>query len=131
MHFCIRDPNPTRAEPCLSAGFVFSPVGAPKTQKNPKPERNLKKLKTRKKQKNQKETRKNLKETHLQNPTGTRTRLKTQRVRVPNFTHGFRCQIQPDYIFSRVGFSVDPTRTIGIPSAYLPWKYVSLAACLG
>jgi hypothetical protein len=116
VHFCTHDPNPnlTDAEPGLGADFVFHPRVHPKLERNPKPEE---KLKTQKKP--EKTPERNPKETHLQNPTGTQTRPETQRVRVPNFIHGFGfgCQIQPDYIFSRVRFSVDLTQTrpIAIP----------------
>jgi hypothetical protein len=130
VHFCTRDPNPTHAKLGLDAGFIFHPWVHPKQEKKPetrkkpearkKPENPLKKLKTPK-------TPKNLKETHLQNPTGTQIRPKTRRVwvRVPNFTRGFGCQIQPDYIFLRVGCSVDPTQTR--PVAISSHRYDSAA----
>jgi hypothetical protein len=80
VHFCTCDPNPTRTEQGLDADFIFHPWVYQKPKKNSKLKRNLK---------NPKETQKPPKETHLQNPTGTRTRPKTRRVRVPNFTPGF------------------------------------------
>jgi hypothetical protein len=91
VHFYTRDPNPkpTRAEPSLGAGFVFHPpTGAPETRKKPKkPERN---------QFIKPDGHPNL----TQNPMG----------RVPNFTRGFGCQIQPGYIFfaDRVFSQPDP-----------------------
>jgi hypothetical protein len=73
-------PNPTRAEPGMGAGFIFHP------QVYLKPERN-KKTETRKKSENpRKKPEKPPKATHLQNPTGTRTRPKTRQVRVSNST---------------------------------------------
>jgi hypothetical protein len=76
-----------------------------KTLKNSKPERNPKNPR--------KKLEKNLKEIHLQNSMGTRTRPETRWIQMTNFTHEFRfrCQIQPDYIFSRVRFSINPIRT--------------------
>jgi hypothetical protein len=47
----MHDPNPTRVESDLGAGFIFHPWIHPKPEKNPKLERKLKnpkKLKTRK-----------------------------------------------------------------------------------
>jgi hypothetical protein len=52
--FCTRDPNPTRAELGLGAGFVFHPRVHLKPETPPKIERNLKPEKIR----NLKETRK-------------------------------------------------------------------------
>jgi hypothetical protein len=48
---------------------------------------------------------------HLQNPTNPRRALETRWVWVSNFTREcrFECQIQPNYIFSQVWFSVDQT----------------------
>jgi hypothetical protein len=85
-------------------------MGAPKTKKpeiRKKPETRKKHEKTR----NPKETRKNPIYKTQQAP-------ETRRVQVPNFTRRFRCQIQPNYIFSRVRFSVNPTwtRPVAIPS---------------
>jgi hypothetical protein len=89
VYFCIHDLNlnPTRAKPGLGAGFVFHPRVHPdpkkseiqkKPEKNPKPERNPKKLETQKKP--GRNMKKNLKETHLQNPMDTRTRPETRRI---------------------------------------------------
>jgi hypothetical protein len=88
VHFFTRrlNLNPTRTELGLGAGFIFHPWVHLKPEKNPKPEKNMK----------------NSKKTNLQNSTGTRP--ETRQVQVPNFTRGFRCQIQHDYIFSRGGF---------------------------
>jgi hypothetical protein len=82
VHFSTRrlNLNPTRTELGLGAGFIFHPWV------HLKPEKNMK----------------NLKETNLQNSTDTRP--ETRQVQVPNFTRGFGCQIQHDYIFSRGGF---------------------------
>jgi hypothetical protein len=67
VYFYTRDLNLnlTHAEPGLGAVFVFHPWVHPKPKTRKKPEKNLK------------ETRKPPKETHLQNPTGTRTQPKT------------------------------------------------------
>jgi hypothetical protein len=101
VHFCTRDPNPTRAELGLGAGFVFHLRVHPKPEKNLKPERNLKNLKPKKNSKPER----NSKEIHLQNPTGTRTRLETRRVRVSNSTrlHFFAGRIfgRPDLNLTR------------------------------
>jgi hypothetical protein len=71
MHFCTRDPNPnpTRTELGLGAGYFFHPWVHPKQKKN----------ETRKKPETQKNSKPENppKETHLQNPMGTRTRLET------------------------------------------------------
>jgi hypothetical protein len=129
--------NPRRTG--FGCGFYFSPVGAPETRKN----RNLKETwkKTRKKQKNPRNPKK-LEKT--QNPKQTRKipernpkkpeKLRKKHIYKTRRTHepclkydGFGCQISP----AGSGVKFNPTRTIDIPSAYLPWKYVSLAACLG
>jgi hypothetical protein len=97
MHFCIRDPNPTRAEPCFSAGFVFSPVGAPKTQKKPetrkKPEKTQNPKETKKPERNPKKPERNpftKPDGHpnlTRNPTGSGSGAKFHpRVRVSNST---------------------------------------------
>jgi hypothetical protein len=79
-----------------------------KTWKNSKPERKIKK------------TQKKPEKIWKKQIYKTRCAPETQRVQMLNFTHGFRfeCQIQLNYIFSRVGFSVDLTRTwpITIPT---------------
>jgi hypothetical protein len=54
VHFCTRDPNLTRAEPGLGAGFIFHPRVHLKPENPPKIERNLKPEKIR----NLEETRK-------------------------------------------------------------------------
>jgi hypothetical protein len=75
VHFCSHDLNLTRAEPGLDAGFVFYLWVHSKPEKkletrNPKKTQNLKKPK--------KKPKKTLKETHLQNPTGTSTQPNTR-----------------------------------------------------
>jgi hypothetical protein len=73
MYFYTRDlnPNPTRVEPGLDAGFIFHLRVHVKLETKLKPEKNPKKPQNPKKTRNPKETQKNPKETYLQNPTGT------------------------------------------------------------
>jgi hypothetical protein len=97
------EPDPHRTR--FGCGFHFSPVGAPETRK---------KLKTQKKPEKPERNPKPPKETHLQNPTGTRTRPKTRRVRVPNFTPGFGFDVKfnPTTFFTgRIFDQPDPNLT--------------------
>jgi outer membrane biosynthesis protein TonB len=87
------NPNPTRVESGLGAGFIFHPQVHLKPEEKPK--RNPKKHETQKKpeknskpEKTRKKPKKILKETHLQNPTGTEPDPKPDRF-------GFGCQISP------------------------------------
>jgi hypothetical protein len=90
VHFFYTcDSNLTRSEPGLGAGFIFHPQVHPKPQKIRNPE-----------EKNRKEIKKTQKEPIY------KTRLAPE---PDTKADGFRCQIQPDYIFSWVGFSVNPT----------------------
>jgi hypothetical protein len=112
------EPDPRRIK--FGCGFYFLSVGASETQKNLTPKRKKirtpketwKKLKTRKKpEKIPKETQKPWKKPIY------KTRWALEPDPKPD---GFRfgCQIQPDYIFSRVRFLVDSTRIwpVVIPS---------------
>jgi hypothetical protein len=114
MGWPIPDPHRTG----FGCGFCFPPAGAPEINKKiwKGPENNLKPKKTMKgtriKHEKKPDENKNKKNTFT-NPTGTWTRPETRRVlvQVPVFTRrcGFRCQIQPDFIFLRVRFSINPT----------------------
>jgi hypothetical protein len=73
--FLYRNLNPIRVELGLDEDFVFHPWVHLETQKTSKSKRNLKK--TRNLKKIEPPLKKTSKETHLQNPTGSRTRSKT------------------------------------------------------
>jgi hypothetical protein len=110
VYFCTHDLNPnlTRVEPNLGVSFVFHLWVHLKPEKNLKLERNPKKLEKNSKPERNKKT---MKETHLQNPTGTRThRNPTGSGSGAKFHLRVRVSIQSDYIFSRIRFLINPTR---------------------
>jgi hypothetical protein len=99
----------------FGCGFRFSLAGAPETRKNPETR------KTPEKNSKPKRNKKTPKETHLQNPTGTRTWPKTGRVQ-------FQCQISLTgsgvkfnliIFFHRSGFW--STRPVAIPNRAHQW----------
>jgi hypothetical protein len=102
------NPHPTRTEPDLGADFIFHPWVHLKPKK---PKKTLKG--TKKPERNPNKTRKNAK--LEEKPYGNLKKLKRNTFSKPDghpiFTHGcgFGCQIQPHFIFSRVGFLIEPT----------------------
>jgi hypothetical protein len=110
-HLWVLDPT------SVGSGSFFHPRVEPTPEKtwNPKNyEKNSKKSKTRKKlKKNKKHKIKNPETNTFTKHDGhpNLTRNSQVYIRLPDFTCmcGFRCQIQLDYIFSRVEFLINPT----------------------